>query len=220
MKHIFGTLLIVIAVAMLLHASTIAQVGPPVGAGLIDPNVATEKQLLVLPHMNADLTKAIMDARPFMDIVALDEFLKSQSLGDEQRKAFYGKAFIHVDLNNASAQEIQLIPGAGRKMAHEFEEYRPWKNWTQFDKEIGKYVDKAEVARLKQYVFIPLNLNTATQEQFMTIPGVGRKMTHEFEEYRPWKSKAQFEKEIGKYVDDKEVARLWRYMTIEETSAS
>jgi hypothetical protein len=41
-------------------------------------------------------------------------------------------------------------------------------------------------------------------------------MAHEFEEYRPWKAKAQFEREIGKYVDAKEVARLWRYFVIGE----
>ena len=211
MTHVFRSLSIVIVFVMLLDAHTLAQVGK----GLIDPNVATEKELLALPHMNAELVKAIMGARPFKDIIALNEFLESKSLSDEQRKAFYRKAFIHVDLNNATAQEIQLIPGVGKKMAHEFEEYRPWKTWPQFDKEIGKYVDKAEVDRLKQYVFIPLNLNTATQEEFMTIPGVGKKMAHEFEEYRPWKSKAQFQKEIGKYVNDQEVARLWRYMVIE-----
>jgi hypothetical protein len=40
-------------------------------------------------------------------------------------------------------------------MAHEFEEYRPWTSVEQFRREIGKYVDKAEVARLEQYVSIP-----------------------------------------------------------------
>jgi len=40
-------------------------------------------------------------------------------------------------------------------------------------------------------------------------------MAHEFEEYRPWKSQVQFEKEIGKYVDAKEVRRFWRYMVIQ-----
>ena len=100
-------------------------------------------------------------------------------------------------------------------MAHEFDEYRPWRNWAQFDKEIGKYVGQTEADRLKQYVFIPMKLNTATDDDFLTIPGVGPKMVHEFKEYRPWKSKEQFEKEIGKYVDQKEVARLWRYMVIQ-----
>ena len=120
-----------------------------------------------------------------------------------------------MNLNTGSAEEIQLIPGAGRRMAHEFEEYRPWKSWAQFDKEIGKYVAKGEVDRLKQYVFIPLSLNHATEADFMTIPGVGKRMAHELEEYRPWKSHEQFQKEIGKYVDAKEVARLWRFVTIE-----
>jgi hypothetical protein len=37
-------------------------------------------------------------------------------------------------------------------MAHEFEEYRPYANIEQFRREIGKYVDEKEVARLEQYV--------------------------------------------------------------------
>ena len=54
--------------------------------------------------------------------------------------------------------------------------------------------------RLKQYVFIPVNLNTATDEDILSIPGAGPRMVREFKEYRPWKTKEQFEKEIGKYV--------------------
>jgi len=38
------------------------------------------------------------------------------------------------------------------EMAHEFEEYRPYSNIEQFRREIGKYVDEQEVARLEQYV--------------------------------------------------------------------
>ena len=100
-------------------------------------------------------------------------------------------------------------------MAHEFEEYRPWRSWAQFQKEIGKYVDDKEVARLAQYGFIPINLNNASDADFLTIPGVGQRMLHEFKEYRPWKTMAQFDKEIGKYVDQKEVKRLARYVVIQ-----
>jgi hypothetical protein len=39
---------------------------------------------------------------------------------------------------------------------------------------------------------------------------------HEFEEYRPYVNMAQFEREIGKYVDENEVARLARYVYIEQ----
>jgi hypothetical protein len=39
-------------------------------------------------------------------------------------------------------------------------------------------------------------------------------MLHEFKEYRPYKAIEQFRREIGKYVDKREVARLERYVTI------
>jgi hypothetical protein len=69
-------------------------------------------------------------------------------------------------------------------MAREFMEYRPWKAWTQFDKEIGKYVGQQETDRLKQYVFIPVNLNTATDDDILSIPDAGTPMVREFKEYR------------------------------------
>jgi DNA uptake protein ComE-like DNA-binding protein len=185
-----------------------------VAKGLLDPNVATEQELLTVPHLTPAIVKSLMQQRPFANIVELNKFLSSQSLTATQLADVYGRAFIHVNLNTASAEEILLIPRAGKRMAHEFEEYRPWRTFAQFDKEIGKYVDAKEVERLKQYTFIPLNLNTATEADFMTIPGVGKRMAHEFEEYRPWKTQAQFDKEIGKYVNAKEVARLWRYVVI------
>jgi hypothetical protein len=39
-------------------------------------------------------------------------------------------------------------------------------------------------------------------------------MLHEFLEYRPYRAMAQFEREMGKYVDDGEVARLARYVEV------
>jgi hypothetical protein len=39
-------------------------------------------------------------------------------------------------------------------------------------------------------------------------------MQHEFEEYRPYQSIEKFRREIGKYVNPQEVARLERYVTI------
>jgi DNA uptake protein ComE-like DNA-binding protein len=75
-------------------------------------------------------------------------------------------------------------------------------------------VDSTEVARLAQYTFIPVNLNTATDEDILSIPGMGRRMLREFKEYRPYADIERFRREIGKYVDVKEVARLERFVTI------
>jgi hypothetical protein len=57
-------------------------------------------------------------------------------------------------------------------------------------------------------VFIPINLNSASDADVLSIPGAGPRMVREFKEYRPWKTKEQFEKEIGKYVGAKEIRPL------------
>jgi DNA uptake protein ComE-like DNA-binding protein len=193
----------------------VAPASGQVGKGLLDANTATEAQLTGLPNVTPAIAKALISKRPFMSIVELNTFLLGQGLTQAQASELYAKAFIHVNLNTGTREEILLIPGAGARMAREFPEYRPWKSWAQFDKEISKYVGQPETDRLKQYVFIPVKLNTGTDEDIMSIPGAGSRMVREFKEYRPWKTKEQFEKEIGKYVDGKEVARLWRYVVID-----
>ena len=204
----------VVAVVLLAGVLTGSPAVAQVGSGLQDLNAIPEAQLASLPNMTPAVAKAFVSARPFPSIVEANQFLLGQKLTQDQINAIYERAFVHLNLNTATAEQVLLVPRIARRMTREFEEYRPWVNFAQFDREIGKYVDNAEVQRLKQYVFIPLNLNTATDEQFLTIPGVGASMLREFKEYRPWKTQAQFEKEIGKYVDAKEVARLWRFMTI------
>ncbi|SHF48800.1 Helix-hairpin-helix motif-containing protein [Fodinibius roseus] len=59
-----------------------------------------------------------------------------------------------------------------------------------------------------------MNINTASEEKFRTIPNVGDKMVHEFEEYRPYVSIEQFRKEIGKYVDEDRVAAYEQYIFV------
>ena len=203
------------ALASLLAVGLTGSITAQVGKGLIDLNSAADKDLLALPHMNATIAKGLVDRRPFLTMTDLNTFLTGQGLTKPQLTELYGKAFVHLNLNTATRDEILLIPNLGNRMAHEFEEYRPYKAMARFRREIGKYVDDKEVARLEQYVFVPINLNTATDEDILTIPALGKRMLHEFKEYRPYKSMEQFRREIGKYVDKKEVARLERYVTID-----
>jgi DNA uptake protein ComE-like DNA-binding protein len=199
--------------ALLLTTATSAQVGKSLG--VVDANIAPEKDLLTFPNMTPAIVKGMIEKRPFASIVELNSYLLSQKLTADQAMQFYSKAFVHINLNTATRDEILLVPGAGNRMAREFAEYRPWKTWGQFDKEIGKYVGQEATDKLKQYCFIPINLNTATDEDILSIPGAGNRMVREFKEYRPWKTKAQFDKEIAKYVGAKETERLWRFVTIQ-----
>ena len=206
-----GRLLSAVIFVVSVGIAVSAQVGR--ATGLVEPNLAGEKELLALPHLNATLVKGIMERRPFLSMTELNTFL-SQSLNQQQRTDLYGRMFIHLNLNTASKEEILLIPGVGNRMLHEFEEYRPYTALSVFHREIDKYVDDKELARLEQYVFVPINLNTASDADILTIPGIGQRMLHEFKEYRPYKTMDQFRREIGKYVDKKEVARLERYVTL------
>lgn len=209
-RGLIGALLVLM---LALPVMTRAQVGK--SQGVVDANTAPEADLAKMPNMTPAMAKALVGARPFKSITELNTFLIGQGLTQEQAMQFYEKAFVHINLNTATPEEILLVPNAGKRMVREFAEYRPWKSWAQFDKEIGKYVGKDATAKLAQYCFIPINLNTATDEDILSIPGAGPRMVREFKEYRPWKSFAQFDKEIGKYVGQKETDRLKRYVVIE-----
>lgn len=120
-------------------------------SAMIDPNSATREQLLAVPGMDAAAADALIQGRPYNDMLAVDRVLAAR-MGEPERKAAYAKLWRPIDLNRASKEEILLIPGVGARMQHEFEEYRPYRNIEQFRREIGKYVDKEEVARLERYV--------------------------------------------------------------------
>jgi DNA uptake protein ComE-like DNA-binding protein len=182
--------------------------------GLANPNLIDAADLTALPHVDQALADAIVAGRPYLDAQQLDDVVSAQ-LDESQRAELYGRLFRRLNLNSAPESEILLIPGMNGKMAHEFEEYRPYSSMDQFRREIGKYVSEEEVARLAQYVFIPVHLNEGAEDDFKQIPGMTPKMVHEFEEYQPYENMEEFRREIGKYVDEDEVARLESYVTLD-----
>ena len=146
-----AVLLAVVAVTATLTTASLAQSGKP----LADLNAATENELQALPHMTAATAKELVERRPFKSIVDVNKLLTELKLAGDQVREFYRAAFVKINLNTGSREEFMLIPGVGSRMAAELAEYRPWKTWSQFDKEIGKYVGQQETDRIKQYVFIP-----------------------------------------------------------------
>ena len=87
-----------------------AQVGKSLG--VVDVNIAPEKDLLTFPHMTPAIVKGILEKRPFASITELNAYLLSQGLKAEQAMEFYTKAFVHINLNTATSDEILLVPGA------------------------------------------------------------------------------------------------------------
>jgi DNA uptake protein ComE-like DNA-binding protein len=205
------------ALAALLAALAVrpgaAQVGRNLGQ-ILDPNRATKAELQALPGLNAAIADEIIAGRPWLVMTRLDALLAGKGLTEAQRETLYGRLWDPLNLNATTREEILLIPGVGDRMLREFQEYAPYASLAVFNREIGKYVDANELARLAQYVFVPMDLNTATQPDILTIPGSGPRVWREFEEYRPYTSMEQFRREMGKYWDAAEVARLEQYVRI------
>ena len=150
MKKLMQTVIISLAIAGFI-ASVQAQTGKPVT--IVDANTVSAAELAKLPHMNAALAKSVLSKRPFKTVKDLDAALSS--LTKEQRTELYGKLFVPINLNTATDEEILLIPGVGNRMLHEFKEYRPYESLAKFHREIAKYVNDTELARLEQYVSVP-----------------------------------------------------------------
>lgn len=124
-------------------------------SGLLDPNSATKDQLTAVAGMTPAAADALIKGRPYAEMTAADRMLATAGLGADARKQVYARVFKPIDPNKATSAEMKLIPGVGDRMAHEFQEYRPWTSVAQFEREIGKYADKAEVARLRTYIALP-----------------------------------------------------------------
>jgi DNA uptake protein ComE-like DNA-binding protein len=126
-----------------------------------------------------------------------------------------GKNLGALNPNVAGEEELARLPHMTAELAATLVKERPFLGMPLLEKVLAKSLDEKQRGELYATLFIPINLNAASREEILLVPGVGKRMAHEFEEYRPWKTREQFQKEIGKYVDAKEVARLWRFVTLE-----
>lgn len=203
--------------SILLSSPAAAQLGRQ--QGMVEPNVASDAALLAVPRMNAEIVQTLKAARPILSIITLDSILGTKALTRPQRTELFGSMFVHVDLNRGTDAELMLIPGVDANKLRAIKASRPWKTFDQFQTELTKATSAAEAMRLEKYLFIPIELNTWTapiMDSFASI-GVGTsKWKHEFEEYRPWKTMAEFDVKIGKYLPGNpgELKRLARYVII------
>ena len=119
-----------------------------------------------------------------------------------------------VNPNVATETELAALPHLNATLAKTIVAGRPFKTMIELNALLAKSLTKEQITELYGRMFIPIDLNTASREEMLLIPGVGNRMVREFEEYRPYKEIERFRKEIGKYVKPEEVARLERYVSI------
>lgn len=121
-----------------------------------------------------------------------------------------------LNANSATAAELTATGALPAPAVAAIVDGRPFATPGELDAALASLLDDAAREAAYAHVFVPISLNDATREDILLIPGVGRRMAHEFEEYRPYTSMEQFRREIGKYVDEDEVARLEMYVSLDD----
>lgn len=119
-----------------------------------------------------------------------------------------------MDPNSASQAELAALPGMNDSLAAAVVAGRPYSSMVAVNKALGTKLTKAQRDAIYAKLWTPIDLNKATDQEILMIPGIGPRMLHEFKEYRPYTAMDTFRREIGKYVDKDEVARLEKYVRI------
>lgn len=116
--------------------------------------------------------------------------------------------------NSATTEQLKKVPGVTQAQIAAILAKRPFADTGAYDAAVGADLTAEQKKELYARLFVPIDLNKAPSEQVMLIPGMTPRMAYEFQEYRPYASLDQFNKEIGKYVDAAEATRLRSYVEL------
>lgn len=119
-----------------------------------------------------------------------------------------------LNANTATAAQLAGVNGVSPELADAIVAGRPYASVVDLNSKLRATLSQEAAASILVNVFVPVNLNAASREEIELIPGMSERMVGEFLEYRPYEDMNEFNREIGKYVDEEEVARLRSYVTL------
>lgn len=119
-----------------------------------------------------------------------------------------------MNANDVTEEQLAGMSGVSPELAAAIVAGQPYDSATAFNSVLMETLSEDEAATVRETLFVPVNLNDASEEDIRLIPGMTDRMVGEFQEYRPYENMDEFNREIGKYVDEQEVARFRNYVTL------
>jgi len=145
MKRIRDLLLAALIVPALTIGTVIATLAPTLAqnaSATVNVNTATAEQLQTLPGVGPATAAAIIRARPFSDLKDFQARVKGLSAADAKIAALKKSGRI-INVNAASAADLQLLPHVGDKTAAEIIKNRPYKDLNDLKTKIKGIGDKS-----------------------------------------------------------------------------
>lgn len=96
------------------------------------------------------------------------------------------------NLNTASDEDFDQIPGITDHMKYEFDEYRPYASISEFRKEMSKYIDAEQIAAYEKYLYVPVDFNASDALSLQQIPGINETIAEAIIADRPYNSDEAF----------------------------
>lgn len=118
-----------------------------------------------------------------------------------------------INLNDMTQDELlNTIPNFSNRMVREFFEYQPYISIQQFRREMGKYIDDAQIAEYEQYVYVPVDVDESDAATLMQIPGIDQALAEQLMAARPFGSNEVFLNELGATLSAEQAAVAAGYL--------
>lgn len=119
-----------------------------------------------------------------------------------------------LDPNIATAAAITALPGMSDAVTLAVIAGRPYASMMALDRVLARHLAEQWRDSVYTRLWIPLDLNTASSDEIMLIPGVDARKRLDLEEYRPYDGIDEFRRDVGEQLGATEAARIERYVRL------
>jgi competence protein ComEA len=155
----------------------------------INVNTAKADELQKVPGMDQALAQSIIQYRdtngPFQSV---DDLTKVQGISDQKLESIQAYLTVEkINVNTATAEEMQIIPGMDQALAQSIIQYReangPFQSVDELTQVQG--IDDQKLQSMQDFVTAEkINLNTASAEELQIVPGIDQSLAQNIIEYR------------------------------------
>lgn len=182
-KRIKAKLFVVFTILTVVIMAILAQDLSAAQGEKVDINTATLDELKSVPGIGPKIAQEIINGRPYKKV---DELLKIKGISEKKLAEIRSHIEVKkINVNFASVEELQAVPGIGPKVAQEIINGRPYKKIEDLLKVKG--FGEKKLAKIRDLITTKVNINSATSEQLQTLPRIGADAAKSIIDGRPYK---------------------------------